>query len=168
MVNVWAVRNVAVFHRLVLVKSNLAYDFYKGNFGPHAGVYDGDYLGRHPVWNTAADPNAPYRVLGEMGFIDSYREKIRAALIDRPDWSSIKVRCCTPPRSSTTLTGLNAKARIRCLPPWFIRSLRWASCCCCRFVVARVRCFRMPFCWQSPCTSRRTSWLRSTPAICSR
>ena len=83
-VNVWAVRNVAVFHRLVLVKSNLAYDFYEGNFGHHAGVYDGDYLGRHPVWNTAADPNAPYRVLGEMGFIDSYREKIRAALIDRP------------------------------------------------------------------------------------
>ena len=73
-----------MFHRLVLVKSNLAYDFYEGNFGHHAGVYDGDYLGRHPVWNTAADPNAPYRVLGEMGFIDSYREKIRAALIDRP------------------------------------------------------------------------------------
>jgi hypothetical protein len=83
-VNVWTVRNVAVFHRLVLVKSNLAYDFYEGNFGPHDGVYDADYFGGHPASTTRADPNAPYRVLGEMGFIDSYQEKIRAALIDRP------------------------------------------------------------------------------------
>jgi len=82
--NVWTVRNVAVFHRLVLVKSNLAYDFYEGNFGPHAGVYDEGYFASHPVWTTAADPNAPYRVLGEMGFLDAYRAKIRAALIDRP------------------------------------------------------------------------------------
>jgi hypothetical protein len=83
-VNVWTVRNVAVFHRLVLVKSNLAYDFYEANFGLHDGVYGVDVFRGHPVWTTAADPNAPYRVLGEMGFIDSYREKIRAALIDRP------------------------------------------------------------------------------------
>jgi hypothetical protein len=83
-VNVWTVRNVAVFHRLVLVKSNLAYDFYEGNFGHHDGVYDEGYFGGHPVWTTRANPNAPYRVLGEMGFIDSYREKIHAALIDRP------------------------------------------------------------------------------------
>jgi hypothetical protein len=75
-----------------LVKSNLAYDFYEGNFGPHDGVYDAGYFRGHPVWTTAADPNAPYRVLGEMGFIDSYREKIRAALIDRP--AEIPVRAC--------------------------------------------------------------------------
>ncbi len=84
-VNGWTARNVAVFHRLVLVKSNLAYDFYEGNFGRrHDGVYDEGSFGGHPVWTTVADSNAPYRVLGEMGFMDSYREKIRAALVDRP------------------------------------------------------------------------------------
>ena len=82
--NVWTVRNVAVFHRLVLVKSNLAYDFYEGNFGPHSGIYDEGCFAYHPVWTTAAAPNAPYRVLGEVGFIDSYREKIRTALIKQP------------------------------------------------------------------------------------
>src|SRR6185295_16970762 len=48
------------------------------------GVYEATSFRTHPAWKTRDDPDAPYRVLGEVGFIDAYRARLRTAIRERP------------------------------------------------------------------------------------
>ena len=80
----WVARNAVVFDRLVLVKSNLAYDFYSGNFAPGDGVYDEGSFDSHPMMTVRGHPDASYATLGETAFVEGYRDRVLAEVRARP------------------------------------------------------------------------------------
>lgn len=75
LLSVWVVRNAIVFDRLVLVKSNFYFDLYFANYVNPDGVYDHRFfLAHHPLFTVRRGGRFPYQELGEMAFMDRYRE----------------------------------------------------------------------------------------------
>jgi hypothetical protein len=73
-----------VFNRFILIKSNICYEAYVYNYNSADGLFDEEFVKKHPVWHLQDDYQHPYRKLGEMQFLDTYREKLFAALKQDP------------------------------------------------------------------------------------
>ncbi len=86
----WLVRNYVVFDRLILMKSNMYFDLYTANYETERGLFtEITFVRQHPLWTIQSDPNAPYKVLGEMGFMDTYKEKFQKAFaLDPQRWAA--------------------------------------------------------------------------------
>ena len=82
--SLWIIRNYSVFNRLILIKSNFYYEAYVYNYNTADGLFDEEFIKKHPVWHVKDDSQHPYRKLGEMQFLDTYREKFFAALKQDP------------------------------------------------------------------------------------
>jgi hypothetical protein len=80
----WVVRNCVVFNKFIAIKSNFYYEIYHMNYETENGLFDEAFEKKHPVWHVKDDPNAPYRKLGEIKFLDTYKEKILIALKKDP------------------------------------------------------------------------------------
>ena len=82
--SLWIIRNYAVFNRLILIKSNFYYEAYVYNYNTADGLFDEEFAKKHPVWHAKDDPQTPYRKLGEIQFLDTYREKFFTAFKQDP------------------------------------------------------------------------------------
>jgi hypothetical protein len=82
--SLWIIRNYNLFNRLILIKSNFYYEAYVYNYNTADGLFDVEFIKKHPLWQVKDDPQHPYRKLGEMQFLDTYREKFSAALKEDP------------------------------------------------------------------------------------
>ena len=92
----WIVRNWVVFNRVIAIKSNFYYELYHMNYETENGLFDEEFEKKHPVWHVKNDPNAPYRKLGEIKFLDTYKEKFLIAF-EKNQWQyfcNIKNRLC--------------------------------------------------------------------------
>ena len=69
-----------MFNRFILIKSNICYEAYVYNYNSADGLFDEEFVKKHPVWHLQDDYQHPYRKLGEMQFLDTYREKFFAAV----------------------------------------------------------------------------------------
>ncbi len=69
LVSPWLIRNELVFHRPVFFRSNFWFEFHLGNYHFSNGM---GYSGKHPTANSAEFQK--YVALGEMGYIDHYKE----------------------------------------------------------------------------------------------
>jgi len=85
----WMVRNYVVFDRLILMKSNMYFDLYTANYETERGLFNEiTFVRQHPLWTIQSDPTAPYKVLGEMGFMDTYKKKFQKAFtLDPQQWA---------------------------------------------------------------------------------
>jgi hypothetical protein len=81
----WMIRNYMVFDRLILMKSNIYFDIYTANYETEQGLFtEVSVVRMHPLWTIKNDPEAPYKVLGEMRFMDMYKEKFKKAFAADP------------------------------------------------------------------------------------
>jgi hypothetical protein len=86
MSSLWFIRNYRVFNRFVPIKSNLYYDAYLANYEKENGILDESFfLSNHPVWNISKAKLADYIKLGEMGFVDLYKEQFTEKLRRNPE-----------------------------------------------------------------------------------
>ena len=82
--SLWIIRNYSVFNRLILIKSNFYYEAYVYNYNTVDGLFDVEFIKKHPLWQVKDDPQHPYRKLGEMKFLDTYQGKFSTALKQDP------------------------------------------------------------------------------------
>ena len=80
----WFVRNYLVFQRVILVKSNLYFDLYQGNYMDEDGILDIRILHQHPCENETT--RLEYTRLGEKDYLALYRQKSFQAL-RRDPWT---------------------------------------------------------------------------------
>lgn len=81
----WMVRNYIVFDRIILMKSNMYFDLYTANYETEKGLFtEITFVRQHPLWTITSDPNAPYKVLGEMKFMDMYKDIFQQAFAADP------------------------------------------------------------------------------------
>lgn len=78
----WVIRNYAVFGRFIAIKSNLFFDAYFINYELEKGglIDSPTFVEKHPVWRVRDDPEAPYRTLGEVAFLEMYKKKFFSEL----------------------------------------------------------------------------------------
>ncbi|HEY1376223.1 MAG TPA: DUF1583 domain-containing protein, partial [Gemmataceae bacterium] len=79
----WAVRNYAVFGRLIPVKSNAAYELYQSQCLQPDGLIQRSTFNSHP-YGSAGRERQEYKALGEMAFVDRKREQFWAAVANDP------------------------------------------------------------------------------------
>ena len=82
--SLWVIRNYSVFNRFILIKSNFYYEAYVYNYNTADGLFNAAFTDKHPVWHAKDESRNSYRELGEMQFLDTYREKFSAALKQDP------------------------------------------------------------------------------------
>jgi hypothetical protein len=82
--SVWVVRNYVVFKRIIFIKSNVFYDAYHINYEKADGLPDEEFEKLHPVWHAKYDPQSPYGKLGEVTFLENYREKFFTEIKNNP------------------------------------------------------------------------------------
>jgi hypothetical protein len=82
--SLWVIRNYSVFNRFILIKSNFYYEAYIYNYNTTDGLFDEEFTKKHPVWQVKDDPQTPYRKLGEIQFLDTYRKKFFSAFKQDP------------------------------------------------------------------------------------
>jgi len=81
----WLVRNYMVFDRFILMKSNMYFDLYTASYETERGLFtETTFVRQHPLWTVKSDPTAPYRVLGEMKFMDMYKDTFKQAFTADP------------------------------------------------------------------------------------
>jgi hypothetical protein len=82
----WVIRNYVVFDKLILMKSNLYFDAYFVNYETKKdGLIDGPtFRDKHPVWTVKEDPDSPYKRLGEVKFLETYKKQLLSALSKNP------------------------------------------------------------------------------------
>jgi hypothetical protein len=78
----WAIRNAVVFHRFVLVKSNLFFDAYQGSYVARDGVYDIRTMAQHPLVSPLL--RFHYARAGESAYVDGYRADFLRSLRAEP------------------------------------------------------------------------------------
>lgn len=81
----WMIRNYLLFDRIILMKSNMYFDLYTANYETEKGLFtEITFVRQHPLWTIKSDPNAPYKVLGEMKFMDMYKDTFKQAFAADP------------------------------------------------------------------------------------
>jgi hypothetical protein len=79
--SIWVARNQLTFNRLILVKSNLSFDFHQANVDPGTGVLSEHSFVDHPI---NQDRKGEYARLGEAAFVERYHSAIRNKLNTEP------------------------------------------------------------------------------------
>ena len=69
----WLVRNYLVFGRLLLIKSNLAYELYQSQCLQPDGLIRGSTFSTHP-WANAGRERQEYKQMGEIAFLEHKRQ----------------------------------------------------------------------------------------------
>jgi hypothetical protein len=94
----WVIRNYSVFGKLIFMKSNLYFDAYFVNYEIEKdGLIDGDtFSNNHPVWTVKKDEDSLYLKLGEVKFLERYKEKFLREIKRNPYayLQNIKNRLC--------------------------------------------------------------------------
>lgn len=79
----WIIRNYIVFNQFILVKSNLYFDMYQGNYLDEDGLLDDNtFINYHPYKNSSV--RSIYTVMGEKNFLAEYRKKLIVKLQEEP------------------------------------------------------------------------------------
>lgn len=81
----WVIRNYLVFDRIILMKSNFYFDIYHNNQTQDGIVHDSHEVRNHPFFTVPQDPASLYRRVGEMQFVDAYKEKFLQDIRQHPD-----------------------------------------------------------------------------------
>ena len=86
----WGSRNYMVFNKFIPVKSNFWFDFYQANVFDHDGLITSfTFTNFHPVKNESV--YREFKALGEVKFMDLYKEKSLNYLKQNPDDYASKV-----------------------------------------------------------------------------
>ena len=80
----WFIRNYVVFDKLIFIKSNLLHDAYVFNYETENGYMTESFTYQRIVWTAKDDPNCLYRKVGEVKFMEIYKEKFFHAISQNP------------------------------------------------------------------------------------
>jgi len=80
----WTIRNYFVFNKFIFIKSNFFFDAYHTNHEIKNGLYDESFGNIHPVWTVKNDPDSVYKRLGEVKFLEIYKEKYLNEIRNNP------------------------------------------------------------------------------------
>jgi len=81
----WLARNAVVFDRLILMKSNPYFDLYFANHVSPSGVYDAQFFKAYHPYFHARKPGSRYRELGELKYLDRFKNAFHERLRAEPE-----------------------------------------------------------------------------------
>lgn len=81
----WLVRNYLVFNKLILIKSNFYFDAYHINYNSKNGIVSADFEKKHhPYFTVRFNIDSLYKDVGEVRFMEIYKEKLLTAIRQNP------------------------------------------------------------------------------------